>query len=141
MVYFQEFFFSMKFWVGKDTCKFEHLEKSLDLNKDDLAKYCAEEIRLAMESVNPDLKFTVELEQDFQNKKLPTLDTSIWLSQAEGSAPSIEYEFFGYNPFKISTFWNLGHYTKLCWDPWSYYVYLDGVYMHVYWVLLGTWVV
>ena len=36
--------FRDKKW-NADTCKFEHLEKSLDLNKDDLTKYCADEIR------------------------------------------------------------------------------------------------
>ena len=32
----------------------------------------------AMNSVNPDLEFTVECEDDFQDKKLPTLDFTIW---------------------------------------------------------------
>ena len=85
--------FSDKKW-NADTRKFEQLDKSLELNHDELTKYCAEEIRQALESVNPDLKFTVELEQDFVNKQLPTLDTSVWLSQEEGSAPIIKYEFF-----------------------------------------------
>ena len=47
-----------------------------------------------MESINPDLKFTIELEKDFQDKKLPTLDTNIWFSRPEAGAPGVQYEFF-----------------------------------------------
>ena len=47
-----------------------------------------------MESINPDLKFTIELEADFQDKKLPTLDTNIWFSRPESGAPIVQYEFF-----------------------------------------------
>ena len=33
----------------------------------------------AMDSINPDLKFTTEIEEDFQDNKLPTLDFKAWL--------------------------------------------------------------
>ena len=33
----------------------------------------------AMDSIIPDLKFTTEIEEDFQDKKLPTLDFKAWL--------------------------------------------------------------
>ena len=34
---------------------------------------------VAMNYINEDLKFTTEVEEDFQDKKLPTLDFSLWL--------------------------------------------------------------
>ena len=39
-----------------------------------MARTCLE----AMNSINPDLEFTVESQEDFQNEKLPTLDFAIW---------------------------------------------------------------
>ena len=45
-------------------------------------------------SINPNLKFTIELESDFIDKKLPTLDTNIWFSRPEAGAPIVQYEFF-----------------------------------------------
>ena len=32
-----------------------------------------------MEAINPDLKFTAELEEEFEDHKLPTLDFKEWL--------------------------------------------------------------
>ena len=56
-----------------------------------LSKYCYGELRKCLESLNPDLKYVMELESDF-NGKLPTLDTRIWLHRPECKAP--EYEFY-----------------------------------------------
>ena len=56
-------------------------------------RHTANEIQKAMESINPDLKFVMELEEDFPNNKLPTLDTNLWMSQ-DNKAPQIEYEFY-----------------------------------------------
>ena len=53
-----------------------------EMDTNENIKYCANEIRKAMESINPDLKFTIELEQDFSDNKLPTLDLSMWLKVA-----------------------------------------------------------
>ena len=39
-----------------------------------MARVCLE----AMNSINQDLEFTVETEDDFDDKKLPTLDFTIW---------------------------------------------------------------
>ena len=39
-----------------------------------MARICLE----AMNSINPDLEFTVESQEDFKNEKLPTLDFAIW---------------------------------------------------------------
>ena len=49
-----------------------------------------------MDSINVDLSFEMELEQDFPNNdnKLPTLDTSIWVSRPDNLPPFITYEFF-----------------------------------------------
>ena len=33
----------------------------------------------AMNSINPDLKFTTETQEDFPNERLPTLDFEIWM--------------------------------------------------------------
>ena len=77
-----------------NTKTFETLENALDCDHEGLTDYCAEEIRKAMESINPDLKFTIELEKDFQDKKLPTLDTNTWFSRPEAGAPCVQYEFF-----------------------------------------------
>ena len=57
-------------------------------------RYTANELQKAMESINPDLKFVMELEEDFHNNKLPTLDTNLWISKADGKTPQIEYEFY-----------------------------------------------
>ena len=36
------------------------------------------EVNKAMNSINPDLKFTIENENDFENGRLPTLAFEIW---------------------------------------------------------------
>ena len=41
------------------------------------------ELKKIMNSVNPDLKFTTEIESDFETQRLPTLSFEIW-SEAEG---------------------------------------------------------
>ena len=33
----------------------------------------------AMKDINPDLRFTTEIQEDFRNNRLPTLDCSLWL--------------------------------------------------------------
>ena len=35
----------------------------------------------AMNAINPDLTFTAEVEEDFANKRLPTLDFSLWMEK------------------------------------------------------------
>ena len=42
-----------------------------------MARVC----RPAMDSVNSDLKFTTESQEDFENERLPTLDFEMWLTQ------------------------------------------------------------
>ena len=47
-----------------------------------------------MDSINPDLKFVMEMEYDFSDKKLPTLDTNIFVTKASNNVPQIQYEFY-----------------------------------------------
>ena len=61
---------------------------------DSLTKFCSEQLKCAMESINPDLKFEMELEQDFSDHKLPTLDCNIWISCPHDQAPAIEFDFY-----------------------------------------------
>ena len=49
-----------------------------------------EEFRKAMNSINPDVKFTTEAAQDFPNFRLQTLDTEIW-QEADGT---IRHSYF-----------------------------------------------
>ena len=54
----------------------DHKKKEQGESKDArMARIC----QPAMDSVNPDLKFTTEIEEDFPDKKLPTLDFKAWL--------------------------------------------------------------
>ena len=71
-------------------------EVSTERSLDEEIKYSAEELRKCMESINSDLKFTTELEQHFSDKKLPTLDTSCYLTRPEDgkSPPRLDFEFF-----------------------------------------------
>ena len=61
---------------------------------DSLTKFCSEQLKCAIESINPDLKFEMELEQDFYDHKLPTLDCNIWISRPHDQAPAIEFDFY-----------------------------------------------
>ena len=47
-----------------------------------------------MDQINPDLKFDLELEEDFEDMKLPTLDTAIWMGRTEDLAVKINYQFY-----------------------------------------------
>ena len=68
----------------KNKNKFVHSEEGLEYDKKQqelgetrnqrMARVCKE----AMNSINKDLEFTVECEDDFPDKKLPTLDFKLW---------------------------------------------------------------
>ena len=60
----------------REEWKVEHDEKN-----DSTVKRMSEECLLAMNSINKDLKFTVETPEDFKNKREPTLDFEIWLEK------------------------------------------------------------
>ena len=60
---------------------FEYSEEWLRIDEErgiDRRALTEEEIRLAMNSINPDLSFTTETELDFGNRRLPTLSFQIW---------------------------------------------------------------
>ena len=46
-------------------------------------RHTALEMKKMMDQINPDLQFDLELEEDFEDMKLPTLDTAIWMSRTE----------------------------------------------------------
>ena len=48
--------------------------KELETNNSRMARVCLP----AMNSINPDLEFTAEVPEDFEDKKLPTLDFKTW---------------------------------------------------------------
>ena len=72
---------------SKETNKFEYrdewktedeMKKSEgETSNQRMARICKE----AMDSVNPDLVFTTESQEEFQNERLPTLDFEIWISE------------------------------------------------------------
>ena len=69
---------------NKETRKFEQNQQALiedtrkknsgESNNQRMARTCIE----AMNSINPDLEFTVETPEDFPEEKLPTLDFKLW---------------------------------------------------------------
>ena len=46
-------------------------------------KRMSTQCQIAMNSINPDLKFTVETTEEFEDNREPTLDFSIWLEKAQ----------------------------------------------------------
>ena len=57
----------------------EDIEKQMtgESTNQRMARICKE----AMESINPDLKFTTECQEDFPGERLPTLDFQMWLTE------------------------------------------------------------
>ena len=51
-------------------------------------------LQAAMDSINPDLKFEMELEEDFPDNKLPTLDCRVWLETSTDKPPQFNFSFF-----------------------------------------------
>ena len=51
-------------------------------------------LQAVMDSINPDLKFEMELEEDFPDNKLPTLDCRVWIESTENSPPQFNFSFF-----------------------------------------------
>ena len=83
-------------WVEKSGS----FEQGDDWLKEDLdsgessTRRTAKEMKKLMDSINPDLKFEIELEEDFEENKLPTLDTSLWIDRKVGAPPVIRFEFY-----------------------------------------------
>ena len=71
----------------KETNKFEHneeaeqedvlMENKGETNNQRMARVCID----AMNSVNTDLQFTSESQEDFNHERLPTLDFELWLNE------------------------------------------------------------
>ena len=72
----------MRFDEKKGEFCFEKFWEEED-KEEDPDKRTVREILKAMNSINKDLKFTVETEKDFKNERLPTLSFEIW-SELEG---------------------------------------------------------
>ena len=51
-------------------------------------------LKAVMDSINPDLTFEMELEEDFPGNKLPTLDCRVWLETSEDKPPQFNFSFF-----------------------------------------------
>ena len=74
----------LNFKFNPDEKKFEFCENALAKDKkkqeegETVNQRMARICNVAMNSINEDLEFTVETEDDYQDKKLPTLDFSIW---------------------------------------------------------------
>ena len=79
-----------KMFVFKEEWKEE--DDTLDeINKVRMSK----EVNKAMNSVYSFLKFTVETEEDFENRRLPTLDCELWMEPIEGQKrQKINFSFF-----------------------------------------------
>ena len=57
-----------------------------------------------MESINPDLKFEMELEEDFPDQKLPTLDTLVSLERSPDSDQPPQFTFSFYEEIMNSRY-------------------------------------
>ena len=60
-------------------------------------------LKEVMESINPDLKFEMELEEDFPDQKLPTLDT-VWLERSPDSDQPPQFTFSFYEKIMNSRY-------------------------------------
>ena len=77
--------------------EWEHEERLLNVNKQ---QKTSEELCKAMNSIYPNIKFTFETENDFPNKRLPSLDCELFMEEGK----YIRYSFFEKpmkNPFCI----------------------------------------
>ena len=59
----------------------------------DKKKTTSRELCKAMNSIFPNINFTVENEEDFENRRLPTLDCELWMEKS-GSGNFIMYSFY-----------------------------------------------
>ena len=65
-----------------------------DIKGESSTRRTANEMKKAMESINGDLKFEMELEEDFEDNKLPTLDFSMRLARSQDGPGQIWYDFY-----------------------------------------------
>ena len=77
--------------------------KDNELLPADRRKKTSVELCKAMNSIFPNIKFTIEVEDDFESKRLPTLDTELWLDRSD-KGNFLKYSFYEKpmkNPFCI----------------------------------------
>ena len=85
---------------GSNTPEYLHSEEGAIRDIDDDFTYqrrTANKILELMNMIEPDLEFTIELEEDFPNGKIPTLDFSMWLGEGPSEYhPPLLYEANGH---------------------------------------------
>ena len=75
----------------QESSKPDIINLMLDISE---TRHTALEMKKMMDQINPDLQFDLELEEDFEDMKLPTLDTAIWMSRTEDLTVKINYIFY-----------------------------------------------
>ena len=69
-------------------------EEDMSLKESDTVRM-AREVNKAMNSIYPFLKFTVETEEDFENRRLPTLDCELWMEPIQDQKrQKVNFSFF-----------------------------------------------
>ena len=67
---------SKMFKFSEDALQEDRIQRQAGESKNQrMARLCTP----AMNSINPDLKFTTECQEDFQSERLPTLDCEMWI--------------------------------------------------------------
>ena len=74
----------------QESSKPDIINLMLDISE---TRHTALEMKKMMDQINPDLKFDLELEEDFDDMKLPTLDTAILMGRTEDLKVKINYIF------------------------------------------------
>ena len=75
----------------QESSKPDIINLMLDISE---TRHTALEMKKMMDQINPDLQFDLELEEDFEDMRLPTLDTAIWMSRTEDLTVKINYIFY-----------------------------------------------
>ena len=66
-----------KFTVTEEAKKEDEARQKAGESKNQrMARVC----KAAMDSINPDLHFTTECQEDYEKERLPTLDFEMWLN-------------------------------------------------------------
>ena len=73
-----------------------------------MARICLD----VMNSINPDLCFTVECQEEYQNERLPTLDFNIW-QEEEGTLNHSYFQKGMKTPLLISARSGMGRQQKI----------------------------
>ena len=74
-----------------------------DISPETRKKKTSEELCKAMNSIFPNIRFTIEVEEDFESRRLPLLDTELWVEKSD-SGCFLKFSFYEKpmkNPFCI----------------------------------------